>query len=174
VPAGGLALVLMLIVLAAPPLRLGAQSDRPRPTIVVLNLRFDGEHANVLQPGDTAVVAAATSKLLATLRVSELVSLVDSGAVATAVAAAEAGGNPCGNDCAVAVARQLGAGWVAKGTISNLSNLVWLLTAELFDATTGKPVLADSYEIKGDARVMAPAGAHVFAQRIEKTIRGAR
>jgi uncharacterized protein DUF2380 len=144
VPAGGLALVLMLIVLAVPPLRLGAQSDRPRPTIVVLNLRFDGEHANVLQPGDTAVVAAATSKLLATLRVSELVSLVDSGAVATAVAAAEAGGNPCGNDCAVAVARQLGAGWVAKGTISNLSNLVWLLTAELFDATTGKPVLADS------------------------------
>jgi TolB-like protein len=154
--------------------RLSGQTGSARPAIVVVNLRFDGEHANVLQAGDTAVVAAATSKLLATLRASELVTLVDSSSVAAAVAAAEAGGDPCGNACAVAVARQLGARWVAKGTISNLSNLVWLLTAELFDATTGRPVLADSYEIKGDARTMAPAGAHVFAQRVEKTIGGAR
>ena len=168
--AGSLALVFMLLVGA----RLGAQSDRPRPAIVVVNLRFDGEHANVLSAGDTAVVAAATSKLLATLRASELVTLVDSSAVAAAVATAEDGGNPCDNECAIAVGRQLGARWVAKGTISNLSNLVWLLTAELFDAATGKPVLADSYEIKGDARTMAPAGAHVFAQRVEKTIGGAR
>src|SRR2546426_8842357 len=121
--------------------RLSGQTGGARPAIVVVNLRFDGEHANVLQASDTAVVAAATSKLLATLRASELVTLVDSSAVAAAVAA-EAGGDPCGNACAVAVARQLGARWVAKGTISNLSNLVWLLTAELFDATTGKPVLA--------------------------------
>jgi len=172
VHAGGVALLVMLVSVTAPPLV--AQSGQPRPAIVVVNLRFDGEHANVLQASDTAVVAAATSKLLATLRASEVVTLVDSSAVATAVAAAEAGGNPCGNDCAVAVARQLGARWVAKGTISNLSNLVWLLTAELFDATTGKPVLADSYEIKGDASRMAPAGAHVFAQRVEKTIGSAR
>ena len=154
--------------------RLGAQSGAPRPAIVVVNLRFDGEHANVLQPSDTAVVAAATSRLLATLAASDRVALVDSGRVAAAVAAAESGGNPCDNACAIAVARELGARWVAKGTVSNLSNLVWLLTAELFDATTGKPVLADSYEIKGDARLMAPAGAHVFAQRVEKTIGAAR
>jgi Protein of unknown function (DUF2380) len=172
VRAGGLALVVMAVAVAAP--RLAAQSGSPRPAIVVVNLRFDGEHANVLSPGDTAVVAAATSKLLATLRTSDVVMLVDSSAVARAVAAAEAGGDPCGNDCALAVARQLGARWVAKGTISNLSNLVWLLTAELFDATTGKPVLADSYEIKGDAKLMAPAGAHVFAQRVEKKIGAAR
>ena len=170
--AGVFAVVSMVLFVAGS--RLAAQTAGPRPTVVVLNLRFDGEHANVLQASDTAVVAAATSKLLATLRASELVTLVDSSAVAAAVAAAEAGGDPCGNACAVGVARQLGARWVAKGTISNLSNLVWLLTAELFDATTGKPVLADSYEIKGDARTMAPAGAHVFAQRVEKTIGGAR
>jgi uncharacterized protein DUF2380 len=174
VRAGVFVVVLMLVSVTPPRPRLSAQSGNPRPAIVVLNLRFDGEHANVLSPSDTAVVAAATSRLLATLRASELVSLVDSSLVAAAVAAAEAGGNPCGNDCAMAVARQLGARWVAKGTISNLSNLVWLLTAELFDATTGKPVLADSYEIKGDARLMAPAGAHVFAQRIEKAIGRAR
>ncbi|HVH68423.1 MAG TPA: DUF2380 domain-containing protein [Gemmatimonadales bacterium] len=163
---------LVCILICPPPAR--AQSAAPRPAVAVLNLRFDGEHANVLQPGDTAIVAAATSKLLATLAASDRVALVDSGAVAAAVAAAETRGNPCDNACAVAVARGLGARWVAKGTISNLSNLVWLLTAELFDATTGKPVLADSYEIKGDARVMAPAGAHVFAQRVERTIGGAR
>ncbi|HYL21511.1 MAG TPA: DUF2380 domain-containing protein [Gemmatimonadales bacterium] len=147
-----------------------------RPAVAVLNLRFDGEHANVLQPGDTAIVASATSKLLATLAASDRLALVDSTTVAAAVGAAEASGNPCDNACAVAVARRVGARWVAKGTISNLSNLVWLLTAELFDATTGKPVLADSYEIKGDAARMAPAAAHVFAQRVEKTIaeRGSR
>ena len=153
---------------------LAAQSGAPRPTVVVLNLRFDDEHANVRQPTDTAVVASATSKLLATLAASEQVMLVDSAAVATAVRAAESDGNPCDNACAISVARGLGARWVAKGTITNLSNLVWILTAELFDVTTGKAVLADSYEIKGDARVMAPAGAHVFAQRVAKTIGAAR
>ncbi|HEV2749896.1 MAG TPA: DUF2380 domain-containing protein [Gemmatimonadales bacterium] len=149
-----------------------AQSGGPRPTVAVVNLRFDGEHANVLQAGDTAIVAAATSKLLATLAASDRVALVDSTTVATAVGAVEASGNPCDNACAVAVARKVGARWVAKGTISNLSNLVWLLRAELFDATTGKPVLADSYEIKGDAARMAPVAAHAFAQRVEKTIAG--
>ena len=44
------------------------------------------------------------------------------------------------------------------------------LGAELFDVTTGQPVLVDSYEIKGDPARMAPIGAHMFAQRVEKTI----
>ena len=151
---------------------LTAQSAGTRPTIAVMNLRFDGEHANVLGPGDTAVVAAATSKLLATLRSSEAVTVVDSAAVAAAVARAEADGNACDNPCAVAVARRLGARWVAKGSISNLSGLVWQFAAELFDVTTGEPVLVDSYEIKGDPARMAPVGAHMFAQRVEKKIGG--
>src|SRR3989442_623933 len=149
-----------------------AASDFPNSLAIAVSVMTTRKKSNAssVQPRKPAT----TSRLLATLRASELVTLVDSSAVAAAVTAAEAGGDPCGNACAVAVARQLGARWVAKGTISNLSNLVWLLTAELFDATTGKPVLADSYEIKGDARTMAPAGAHVFAQRVEKTIGGAR
>src|SRR2546428_6091109 len=96
--------------------RLAAQTAGPRPTVVVVNLRFDGEHANVLSAGDTAVVAAATSKLLATLRASELVTLVDSSAVAAAGAPAEDGGNPCDNQGALAVGRPLGARWAAEGT----------------------------------------------------------
>jgi len=147
-----------------------AQSGAPRPVVAVINLRFNGGHANVLQPGDTAVVAAATSKLRATLGASDVVTIVDSSVTTTAVAAAEADGNACDNACALAVARRLGAGWVAKGTISNLSNLVWLFSAELLDATTGQQLLGDSYEIKGEAARMAPVGAHRFAQRVEKTI----
>jgi len=141
-----------------------------RPGIAVLNLRFDGEHANVLEAGDTAVVRAATSRLRAALRASDRIALVDSGAVAIAVAAAEADGNPCDNACARAVARQLGARWVAKGTVSKTSNLVWILSAQLLDAATGRVVLADGYELKGDAARMAPAGAQVFAQRVERAV----
>src|SRR5256712_7348402 len=77
--------------------RLSGQTGGARPAIVVVNLRFDGEYANVLQASDTAVVAAATSKLLATLRASQLVTLVDSGAVATAGGAAAAGGDTRGH-----------------------------------------------------------------------------
>ena len=164
-------LILFIVALAITSAAgLAAQGAAARPAVVVLNLRFDDEHANVRQPTDTAVVASATSRLLATLAASERVALVDSGTVAARVRVAEADGNPCDNACAIGVARGLGARWVAKGTITNLSNLVWIFTAELFDATTGKPVLADSYEIKGDASRMAPAGAHVFAQRVEKAI----
>jgi Protein of unknown function (DUF2380) len=147
-----------------------AQRAATRPAIAVINLRFDGEHANVLGPGDTAVVAAATSQLLATLRASDAVTVVDSAAVAAAVARAEAGGNACDNPCAVALARGLGARWVAKGSISNLSGLVWQFGAELFDATTGQPVLVDGYEIKGDPARMAPISARMFAQRVERKI----
>jgi TolB-like protein len=141
-----------------------------RAGLVVLNLRFDGAYANVLEPGDTAVVYAATSRLLATLRAFDGAAVVDSGMVAAAVTAAEADGNPCDNACAQAVARRLGARWVVKGTVLKTSDLVWILRAALVDATTGKLVLADSYELKGDARRMAPAGAHVFAQRVERAV----
>src|SRR5437879_13820571 len=85
-----------------------------RAGMVVLNLRFDGAYANGLEPGDTAVVRAATSRLLATLRAFDGVAVVDSATVAAAVTAAEADGNPCDNACARVLARRLGARWVAK------------------------------------------------------------
>jgi TolB-like protein len=143
-----------------------------QPLVAVLNLRFDGTYANVLEPGDTAVVHAATSKLYATLRASERFAVADSGSVAAAVAAA--GGNPCDNACALAVARGLGAAWVVKGTVSKTSNLVWILTAVLLEAGSGRVLLQDGYELKGDAARMAPAGAHVVAQRVERAIAGHR
>src|SRR5439155_26993803 len=58
--------------------------------MVVLNLRFDGADANVLEPGDTAVVRAATSRLLSPMHASDGVADDDSATVAAAVTAAEA------------------------------------------------------------------------------------
>jgi TolB-like protein len=150
--------------------RLPAQADGARPAVAVLELRFDGQHATVPEPGDTAIAQAATRKLLATLLASDDLTVVDSARVAAAVTAAQADGNPCDNACAVAVARSLGARWVVTGTVTKTSNLVWILTAELFDVAAGRPILADGYELKGDARVMGPAGAHVFAQRVERIL----
>jgi hypothetical protein len=52
--------------------------------------------------------------------------------------------------------------------VAKTSNLVWVLTAQLIDLPSNRLILSDSYELKGDARRMGPAGAHVLAQRIEK------
>jgi TolB-like protein len=141
--------------------------------MVVVNLRFDGRFANVLESGDTAVAAAATSRLLETLKASDRLAVVDSSAVARSVAAREADGNPCDNPCAIVVGRELGARWVVRGTLVKTSNLVWVLTAQLTDLSSNRLILSDSYELKGDARRMGPAGAHVLAQRIEKAARAA-
>ncbi len=159
----------LLLALAGPTLT--AQSGSPRRGIVVLNLRFDGRFANVLEPGDTAVAAAATSRLLETLRAVDGLAVADSSAVARSVAAREADGNPCDNPCAVAVGRELGARWVVRGTVVKTSNLVWVLTAQLIDLPSTRLILSDSYELKGDARRMGPAGAHVLARRIERAAR---
>lgn len=145
----------------------------PPPLIAVLALRFDGEHANVLEPGDTAVAAAATATLQATLAASPAVTVADPTRIAAAVAAAEAGGNACLARCAVEIGRQVGARWVVAGTLVKTSNLVWVLLGELLDVASGRTVLADSYELKGDATRMAPAGAHVFAQRVERAVTAA-
>ena len=171
IPARWAALFFLLLFAGG---SVAAQNGGPRPAIAVLNLRFDGEHANVLDPGDTAVAAAATSALLATLQASDRVAVLDSARVARAVAAAEADGNPCDNACALAVARQLGVQWVAKGTVMKTSNLIWVLYAQLLEVTTGKRVLSDSYELKGDPTRMAPAGAKVWAQAIEQAVGVAR
>jgi hypothetical protein len=142
----------------------------PPPAVAVLGLRFDGEHANVVEFGDTAIAGAATSALLATLRAAPGVGVIDSARVAAAVAADEASGNACDHACALHICRALGARWVARGRLMKTSNLIWLLAAELFEVATDRTLLADSYEIKGDATRMAPAGARVFAQRIARAV----
>jgi hypothetical protein len=148
--------------------RLAAQSGVPDPALAVLDLRFDGAHATVLEPGDTAVVGAATAQLRATLARVPGVTLIDSTRVAARVAAEAPEGNRCDNACALRVGRALGARWVVMGTLAKTSPLIWVFFVGLIDVTTGTPVLADTYEIKGEAMRMAPAGAAAFARRVAK------
>ncbi len=161
----------LLLPFAASPL---AAQATARPTVVVLALPFDGARANVLQPGDTAVAYATTAKLRATLATFADVAIADSTRVAAAVERAETAGNPCDNPCALTVARAVDAQWVVKGKVAKTSNLVWVLFGELLDVATGKDVLADSYELKGDAARMGPAGADVFAQRVAHAVAQSR
>lgn len=163
------AVLVALLLSPVVPLAAQATAGAARPVVAVLNLRFEGRYANVLEPGDTAIVQSATSTLLVTLRASDRITLVDSARVADAVAA-EAGWSVCSSACAIAVARQVGAQWVVKGTVTKTSNIVWVLAAELLDAATGRPVLTDGFELKGDARAMAPRGARSFAQRVERAV----
>jgi hypothetical protein len=148
--------------------RLAAQSGVPDRALAVIDLRFDGAHATVLEPGDTAVVRAATAQLRATLAGVAGVTLIDSTRVAARVAADAADGNRCDNACALRVARALGARWVVLGTLAKTSPLVWVFFVGLVDVATGTPVLVDTYEIKGEAIRMAPAGAAAFARRVAK------
>src|SRR2546425_9870681 len=105
---------LLLGGVAAVPL--AAQTRAARPAIVVLNLRFDGEHATVLEPGDTAGARAATSRLRATLRASGGLAVVDSSAAGDALAAVAADANPCGTACGGGGARRRPAAWGPAGT----------------------------------------------------------
>ena len=147
-----------------------AQTPRPPPSVAVLNLTFYGAHANSLEPGDSLLAERATERLLATLRASDRLSMLDSARVTRAVTAAEADGERCTVACARDVGRALGARWVAKGQVNKTSNLIWVFTGQLIEVATGRVVLDDEYELKGQAATMVPAGAHVFAQRVERAV----
>jgi hypothetical protein len=47
------------------------------------------------------------------------------------------------------------------------------LSGQLINVATGKLEIDDSTELKGDPKVMVPAGVRIFADRVTKRIRGA-
>jgi hypothetical protein len=73
--------------------------------------------------------------------------------------------------CARAVAREVGAPWVVMTKISKTSNLIWLFTGQLIQTSTGKIILDDSTELKGEPGRMVRAGTRIFAQRVARTVR---
>jgi len=73
--------------------------------------------------------------------------------------------------CARAVGRSVRARWVVLAKVSKTSNLIWLLTAQLVNVATGKIVLDDSTELKGDPERMVRAGTRIFAERVARTVR---
>ncbi len=133
--------------------------------------------ANVQEPTDSAKAVTATTKLRDTLARFPGLEVVDTARIAAAerspAAVQAAAGEPCNVivACAMAVGKVLGVKWVVMGKVSKTSNLIWLFSGELIDVDTGKLVLDDDSELKGDADVMVPAGVGLFANRIDKQIR---
>jgi len=145
-------------------------------SVAMLNVSLYNERANVKESTDSAKAALATDKLRDTLSRLPGVRLIDAARTAAAEASppalSAAAGQPCNVivACARAVGRALGAQWVVMGKVSKTSNLIWLFSGELINVETGKMLLDDDCELKGDPNVMVPAGVGLFANRIDKRV----
>jgi hypothetical protein len=168
--AAGLALVAATAATAA--------NEQEASSAALLDLGFNGEFANAIQPGDSTMGAAATAVMRTYLQDSVHLSLADSTAVAKASMTPEAqdaaGGRRCNAviACAHAAGRALGVAWVITGTVGKVSNLVWTFRGQLINVATGELALNDDYEVKGDSRQMVPHTAVSFARRVAKKIAG--
>jgi TolB-like protein len=148
-------------------------------SVAVLDVSLYNAGATLQEATDSAKAVVATEKLRDTLSRFRGVELIDSARMAAAVASPAAveaaAGRPCNVvvACARAVGRALGVRWVVMSKVSKTSNLIWVLSGELIDSDTGKLLLDDEFELKGDPNTMVPAGVGLFATRIDKKIRGA-
>jgi hypothetical protein len=153
-----------------------AQSGGVRPSVAAFDVALYTAGANVQEASDTGRAELATAVLHRSLDSLLGGKLVDSAAVAAQVARPEAerlaGDHACNVivACTRAVARSLGARWVVMAKVSKTSNLIWLLTGQLIDATTGRIVLDDSIELKGDPEPMIRAGVRNFAVRAAREV----
>lgn len=145
--------------------------------VAALDVALYNAQANVQEPSDSAKATLATEVLHVTLRRLLPAQTADSGAVRTAArsdsAQAITGGQPCNVivACARWVAGEVRAPWVVLAKVSKTSNLIWLLTAQLVHAPSGRIVLDDSTELKGEPEAMVRAGARIFAERVARTVR---
>ena len=176
-------LLISVILLGAVLRPAGAQGALTSPAepagarVAALDVALYNAQANVQEPSDTAKATLATEVLHVTLRRLLPAQTADSGAVRTAArsdsAMAITGGRPCNVivACARWVAGEVRAPWVVLAKVSKTSNLIWLLTAQLVHAPTGRIVLDDSTELKGEPEAMVRAGARIFAERVARTVR---
>jgi hypothetical protein len=171
--------LLMSLTLRAAQAQSGGSSPRESPDarIAALDVALYNAQANVQEATDADKATLASGVLLGTLRNLLPGQLADSAAVRAAAGSdtslALAGGQPCNVivACARAVARTVNAPWVVLAKVSKTSNLIWLLTAQLIHAPSGKIVLDDSTELKGEPEAMVRAGARIFAERVARTVR---
>jgi hypothetical protein len=151
--------------------------EPPDARVAVMDAALYNAQANLQERSDADKPALADSVLHATLARLLPGQLADSAEVEAAGRAdslrALAGDQPCGVivACARAAARAVGAPWVVLAKVSKTSNLIWLLTAQLVHVPTGKIVLDDSTELKGEPDLMVRTGARIFAERVARTVR---
>jgi Protein of unknown function (DUF2380) len=154
-----------------------APLEPPTARVAVMSVALYNAQANLREPTDARKATLADSVLRATLARLLPGQLADSGDVGAAGRAdslrALRGDQSCGVivACARAVGRAVGAQWVVLAKVSKTSNLIWLLTAQLVDVTSGQIVLDDSTELKGDPERMVRAGTRIFAERVARTVR---
>ena len=146
--------------------------------VAVLDVALYTAGANLQESTDTAVARLATQVLGGKLRELLGASVLDSGLVGRATRSDSArsitGGDKACNvivACARHVGRTLGADWVVMSKVSKTSNLIWLFTGQLVNIGTGKLLMDDSTELKGDPEAMVRAGTRIFAERVVRTIR---
>jgi hypothetical protein len=154
-----------------------ASPELARGSVVVLNVALYTAGANVQETSDTGRAALGTAVLRGKL--AELLgpALADSAAVDTSAHNPRlrhlVGDQACNVivACARQVGRDLGATWVVMAKVSKTSNLIWLLTGQLINVGSGKIVLDDSTELKGDPEPMIRAGVRIFAERVARTVK---
>jgi uncharacterized protein YjbI with pentapeptide repeats len=142
-------------------------AQQPRAPLALFPVAFYGKGANSLEKGDPLVAAMTDSILRSDLEHSPRFQLVDSAALAKALAKSEASGKECVSlECRGDLAKKLGATWMVTAKLSKTSNLIWYLSGQLTDLTSGRRFLDDEFELKGIAEDMAKGGAHALARRI--------
>jgi hypothetical protein len=174
-------LSLTLLLAAAAPAaaqqRSASLHERPDAPVAVLDVAMYNAQANFQETTDAAKAGLATGVLRATLATLLPTQLADSAAVHAAAqtprALTLAAGQSCGVivACARAVGTAVGARWVVMAKVSKTSNLIWLFTGQLIHVPTGRVILDDSTELKGDPEAMVRAGTRIFAERVARTVR---
>ena len=163
----------MAIAVAAP--TAGAQATNT--TVAVFQSALYNKDALVIEPTDSAKSILATQELRARFATDLGNHLIDSRRVDSAAmspaAQTVAGEHACNVivACVRSVGAALGAQWVVMTKVSKTSNLIWLLSGQLINVSTGKIEIDDSTELKGNPTVMIPPGVRIFADRVTKRIR---
>jgi hypothetical protein len=174
-------LALLVSVLVAP--AASAQTDStvplaaPTAKVAVLPVALYNAQANVQEASDSSQAALSTQVLTGKLQELLGPQLLAGSRVALVAASPRAlattGKQSCNVivACARAVADSLKAPWVVIAKVSKTSNLIWLFTGQLIHAPTGRIVLDDTTELKGDTEGMVRAGSRIFAERVARTVR---
>jgi uncharacterized protein YjbI with pentapeptide repeats len=156
--------VTMIVMLGAATLLLAVQANaQSREPLVLFPVAFYGKGANSLEQGDTLVAAKTHSILRSDLERSGRFQLLDANRLECATL-----------ECRRALSQKLGAAWMVTAKLSKTSNLIWYLSGQLTEVSSGRRLLDDEFELKGIAEDIAQGGAHSLARRILKAAESAR
>ncbi|HEU4647948.1 MAG TPA: DUF2380 domain-containing protein [Gemmatimonadales bacterium] len=144
--------------------------------VLLLPAAMYNAQANLQESTDSAKAAIATATLDSVLGQALGGQVVSGDAALAELAKPEvaraAGYQPCNVlvSCARAAAKAAATPWVVMVKVSKTSNLIWLLTGQLIYAPTGRVVLDDSTELKGEPDRMVRIGTRIFAERVARTV----